>query len=155
MKTPKCHYCHQRAPIYDGQGNVQWATDDFPSPYLICKCGVGPLYLSSTCHHSVSFMHLTSTCNHFCISHGTSTPGPNEWWYMAYGDTQHSPLLRISFLWSYNDFLHIWRPVSQTVISVMWHPYNLERPWKVRSPTLVAQAQSLCKVVVEHTAALR
>ena len=29
------------------------------------------------------------------------------------------PLLRISFPWSYNDFLHIWRPVSQTVISVM------------------------------------
>ena len=52
---------------------------------------VGPLYLSSTCHHSVSFVHLTSIYNHFCISHGTSTPCQNEWCCRAYGDRQHSP----------------------------------------------------------------
>ena len=100
-KTPKCRYCHQWAPIYNGQGNVQWAADDFPSPYLLGKCGVRPLYLSSTCYHSVSFVHLTSTDNRFCISRGTSTSGLNEWRCTAYGDTQHSPKGRASSLTLY------------------------------------------------------
>jgi hypothetical protein len=53
-KTLRCHCPCQWAPIYDGQGNVQWATDDIISPSYPSINGVGPIYLSSICHQSLS-----------------------------------------------------------------------------------------------------
>jgi hypothetical protein len=53
-KTLRRHCPCQRAPIYDGQGNMQWATDDIHSPCYPSINGVGPIYLSSICHHSLS-----------------------------------------------------------------------------------------------------